>query len=62
MEKQVDSQAIHERRKGRNLSVGLILGGFVLMVFAVTVVKLASGQMIEGYDHAPRNSILVDDK
>lgn len=61
MDKQ-SSDIIHQRRKGRNLSVGLLLGGFVLLVFAVTIVKLSSGQMIEGYDHAPRGSILVDDK
>ena len=50
---------LHERRKGRNMSLGLILGGFVFLVFMVTVVKLSSGQMIEGFDHVVRPSITV---
>ena len=61
MNAEEQTHGIKERRKGRNLSVGLILGGFVVLVFAVTVVKLSSGQMIEGYDHAPRDSILVEE-
>ncbi len=60
MSNQNDTQ-IHQRRKSRNIIVGLILAGFVCVVFSVTVVKLSSGQMIEGFDHAPRSSILVDD-
>ena len=53
---------IHTRRRGRNLSVGLILGGFVGLVFLVTVVKLSPGQMIEGFDHAVRPSITVPEE
>jgi len=40
----------------------LILGGFVLLVFVITVVKLSQGQMIEGFDHAVRPSLLEADK
>jgi len=53
---------IHTRRKGSNMSIGLILGGFVLLVFVITVVKLSQGQMIEGFDHAVRPSLLEADK
>ncbi len=53
---------LHGRRKNRNLWVGGLLGGFVVLVFGVTVVKLASGQMFEAYDHVVRPSITVDDK
>lgn len=35
---------IHSRRKGRNFSVGLLLGGFVALIFAVTMVKLSKPQ------------------
>jgi len=35
---------IHKRRRGRNLGVGLVLGAFVLTIFAVTIVKLARQQ------------------
>ncbi|MGB3244838.1 MAG: cytochrome C oxidase assembly protein [Sulfitobacter sp.] len=31
---------LHSRRKGRNLGVGLMLGGFVLLVVALTFVKI----------------------
>jgi len=35
---------LHTRRKGRNKAVGLILGGFVVIVFAVSIVKLSKPQ------------------
>ncbi len=38
---------IHTRRKGRNRAVGLLLGGFVVLVFAVSVVKLSKPQNID---------------
>jgi hypothetical protein len=34
---------IHTRRFGRNLGVGLTLGAFILVVFAMTVVKVTEG-------------------
>jgi hypothetical protein len=33
---------IHHRRFGRNLGVGVLLGGFVVMVFALTLVKVSN--------------------
>lgn len=42
---------LHCRRRGRNVVLGLLLGGFVLLVFAVTIVKLAGGGEIRGFDH-----------
>lgn len=33
---------LHRRRKGRNLGVGLLLGGFVVLVMALTVVKVGA--------------------
>lgn len=38
---------LHTRRKGRNVAVGLLLGGFVVLVFAVSVVKLSQPQNID---------------
>jgi len=35
---------IHTRRKGRNMAVGLILGGLIAMTFSVTIVKLSVPQ------------------
>ena len=34
---------IHKRRKGRNVGVGLMLGGFVVLIMALTYVKITSG-------------------
>ncbi len=31
---------MHGRRKGRNVGVGLMLGGFVVLVMALTFVKI----------------------
>jgi hypothetical protein len=46
-----DSHEIYGRRRSRNLGLGLTLGAFVLLIFAVTVVKLLEGEDIRGFDH-----------
>ncbi len=33
---------LHKRRFGRNMGVGLLLGGFVVLVLALTMVKVTS--------------------
>jgi hypothetical protein len=53
-----DSHEIFGRRRSRNLGLGLVLGAFVLLIFAVTMVKLTEGQSMQGYDHAMRPSLL----
>ncbi len=45
---------IHQRRFSRNLGVGAVLGGFVILVFALTLAKLTRGDPLEGYDHQIR--------
>jgi hypothetical protein len=45
---------VHRRRFGRNLGVGLLLAGFVALVFALTVVKVTRGDPMQGYDHVLR--------
>jgi hypothetical protein len=42
---------LHKRRFGRNLGLGLVLAGFVALVFALTVVKIQRGDPLQGYDH-----------
>ncbi len=45
---------IHQRRKGRNIGVGLLLAGFIAIVFGLTVVKviaLGDANKFEGFDH-----------
>ncbi|MEO0938670.1 MAG: cytochrome C oxidase assembly protein [Pseudomonadota bacterium] len=34
---------IHTRRKGRNMGVGLLLASFVVLILALTVVKVTGG-------------------
>jgi hypothetical protein len=46
-----DSHEIYGRRRSRNLGLGLVLGAFVLLLFAVTVVKLREGAELRGFDH-----------
>ena len=39
---------LHDRRKGRNLGIGLILLAFVGIVFGMTIVKVGGGQDVLG--------------
>ena len=43
---------IHERRRGRNNGVGLMLGGFVLLIVALTFVKITQTD----FSNAPVNA------
>ncbi len=49
---------LHGRRRGRNLGVAAALAAFVLIVFGITIAKLSSGQMIQGFDHSLRPALL----
>lgn len=49
---------IHSRRRSRNVGLGLVLAGFVALVFGLTVVKVQQGDLMEAYDHQPRVSEL----
>ena len=55
------SDEIKDRRLRRNAVVGWVLTGFVVLVFAVTVVKLTGGSSLEGFDHTVRPSLLDTD-
>ncbi len=48
---------LHGRRKRSNMMLGLVLGGFVTLVFAITVAKMMGGQSMEAFDHTVRYSI-----
>ncbi len=53
---------LHERRRGRNLGLGLILVALVGIVFGLTVVKvleLGDARAFEGYDHVVQPAALA---
>lgn len=39
---------LHERRRSRNLGLGVVLIGFVAVVFGMTIVKIGGGQDVLG--------------
>ena len=49
---------LHRRRWTRNLGLGLVLAGFAALVFALTVVKVQQGDIMQAFDHQPRTSLL----
>lgn len=51
---------IHDRRKGRNMGVGLLLIGVIGIVFGLTVVKvlgLTDVRQMERFDHVARPAL-----
>lgn len=49
---------IHNRRRGRNLGLLAVLLLFVALVFGLSIVKITQGDLMEGFDHQPRTSLL----
>ncbi len=49
---------LHKRRFSRNLGVGLTLAAFVVLVFALTVVKVQRGDPMQGFDHTFQSETL----
>ncbi len=52
---------LHERRKGRNYGLGLILAGFIAIIFGLTVVKvlqLGDAAQFEKFDHVARPQLI----
>lgn len=49
---------IHRRRFGRNLGVGLLLSGFVVLMFALTVVKVSQGDLMHKGDEAQSDAVV----
>jgi hypothetical protein len=50
---------LHERRKSRNVGVGLTLLAFIGIVFALTVVKITRGDPMQAFDHVVRPEMEV---
>jgi hypothetical protein len=45
---------LHTRRRKSNMWLGLVLGGFVTLVFAITVVKMTNGVTMADFNHEAR--------
>lgn len=56
-----EDHELHKRRFGRNLALGVVLGGFVALVFGLTIVKVSDGSSMEAFDHAVRPSMTVQE-
>jgi len=52
------THALHQRRLSRNVGVALTLVSFVAVVFGLTVVKVTSGEAVQGFDHTVRTELL----
>lgn len=55
---------MHQRRKGRNIGVGLLLLAFIAVVFGLTVVKviaLGNAGKFQGYDHVVQPESLPEE-
>ncbi|MDF3606507.1 hypothetical protein PE067_10385 [Paracoccus sp. DMF-8] len=49
---------LHHRRRGRNMGLLAVLVAFAALVFGLTIAKIGNGDMMEGFDHQPRTSVL----
>ncbi|SFS22014.1 hypothetical protein [Yoonia litorea] len=55
---------MHERRKGRNYGVGIILISFIAIIFGLTVVKviqLGDAAQFERFDHVARPQLVPEE-
>ena len=55
---------IHQRRKGRNVGVGLLLIAFVAILMGLTMVKviqLGDAAKFERFDHVARPQIIPEE-
>jgi len=49
---------IHQRRRSRNIGLGIVLVGFIAIVFGLTVVKVQQLGAVQGFDHVVRLELL----
>ena len=47
----------HNKTAG-NIKIGLILCAAVSLIFAITIVKLKQGSLLQGYDHVLRQNLV----
>ena len=52
---------LHQRRRGRNIGLLVVLLAFVALVFGLSVAKIQQGDLMQAFDHRPRASVLPVD-
>lgn len=52
---------IHKRRLGRNVGVAVTLALFIVLVFALTVVKVTQGDPMQAFDHSVRPEMTTEE-
>ncbi|MBD1206341.1 MAG: hypothetical protein O9292_07015 [Rhodobacteraceae bacterium] len=52
---------IHRRRFGRNVGIAVTLALFIVLVFALTVVKVTRGDPMQAFDHSVRPELAVEE-
>ncbi len=53
---------IYKRRNKNNVWLGIIMGGLVIVIFSVTVVKLSNGNKMQAFDHSLRPEMVESGK
>ena len=48
----------NQNKTAGNIKIGLILSVAVTLIFAITIVKLKQGSMLQGYDHVLRQNLV----
>ena len=48
----------NQNKTAENIKIGLILCAAVSLIFAITIVKLKQGSLLQGYDHVLRQNLV----
>ncbi len=48
----------NQNKTAENIKIGLILCAAVTLIFAITIVKLKQGSLLQGYDHVLRQNLV----
>ena len=49
---------LHQRRRSRNVGLGLVLAGLIFVVFGLTVAKVQQLGAMQSFDHVVRPELL----
>ncbi len=53
---------LHQRRRSRNVGLGLVLAAFVAVIFGLSIVKIRMLGATQAFDHVLRPEMLEQDK